>query len=527
MTDKATKVRYDTSEAIKNLNKLDRTVRKSGKTAKTSFNKAGGSVKNFEKWLIGLNPQVAAFSGQINGAAAAIAGMNPAFVGVAAAAVAATAAFIDWGEAGRTAIQNIEAAANTAKQNIESIDVLSASETEEATRGLRQELRDLKQTQADRKIADSQIKTEQAALQSRILQRKAALDQMLEAEKQNAKNIAEARDRAMAGSGATGAQLNRQIQDILDRASKVGRTGDVQRQQKLLDDARKLAQDAERPDFFLQRILQQERGIATGQDKGGGQELQKRKKALQDEIKALERRNKALSIASQKILAAQKADSGRRTRVNEEIKRIEAESDIADSIARQNENLAAGNQILQTRLGVLEGIKENFKTGASILFGEGEDVQRQQRGQIDSQFAAGQRGLQAAEVGNIEGLRDSLREIDEVQKQINAAKAKNDFTNAYKEREDGVKRLREQIVAAIKEQANLDRALGNVTSSRGEAIRQGQAAPNPNRELGPAETTTNQNFSINITGGNFDEATVKKLVDRLKREFRKETADRP
>lgn len=523
-----TKVRYDTDDAIKNLDKLDRKVRKSGQTAKKSFRSAGGGAKAFGKELINLDGRASAFASQMGQMGRLAATIPPHFVAIGAAVVAVTAAFVDWGEAGRTAIQNIEAAAATAKQNIESIDVLSAADTNAATRELKQELRDIQDRSADFRLQDAQVKTEQAALQTRILNRQRALDQIKDAEKQSAKDVADIRDRALAGSGASGAQLNKQIQDILDRASKVGRQGDVARQQKLLDDARKLSQDAERPDFFLQRILQQEQGIAKGTDKGSDtRALQERKKALADEIKQLQRRNQELSIASQNILAAQKIDKSRKIKVTEEIRRIEAESDIADAIARQNENLTAGNQILQTRLSFLQGIAESFKTGSSVLFGEGFDKQAEQRGQIDRQFGAGQRGLAAAKAGDVEGLKQALRDIDAEQKKINAAKALNDFTNAYQEREKGVKALREQIVAAIKEQANLDSALGNVQTSRGEAIRSGAAAPDPTRQLGPAETKQTFNQNVQITGGAFDEATIKKLVERLAREFRKETTKQP
>jgi hypothetical protein len=526
MPTEKTEVLYDVSKAEKELKKLDKSVVKSGKKAKSSFGDASGGVKQFGGVLSIASPQAAGFASQMTTIGAALAPISPAVVGVTGAVVAATAAFVDWGEAGRTAIQNIEAAASTAAANIERIDVLSAQETAEATRGLKQELRDLAQTAADRRVQDARIKQEQATLQTTILQRKAALSQIEDAERESGKIVADIRDRALSGGGATGAQLNRQIQDILSLASRVGREGDPARQQRLLDDARKLAERADRPDFFTQRILQQERGIAgdRGQPGPDAADIKERKTALQDEIKELQTRNKELSIASQEILAAAKLDKARRSRVSEDIKRIESESDIADAIGRQNERLLQGNQVLQTRLGLLERVKQGFQTGASIAFGEGRVTQAEQFGQIQRQFESGQRGLQAAERGDIEGLKQALVEIDEEQKKINDAKSRNDFTTAYKVREDGVKALRATIVEAIKEQSKLDEALGGVTTERAQQIQRGEAAtPLAPRAAEQPVRDVKQEILIQIQGLGIDESMLQALVDKLRRELRKDT----
>lgn len=517
-----TKVRYNTDEAIKNINKLDQRVKKAGATAKKSFKGSGKGLKDLGNIALSTNGKMAGMVGTAGNIATAIGGINPVVLGVTAVVVAAAASFVDWGEAGRKAIDGLAAAGEKAQRRLREIQVASDRQTAEATKGSKQRIREITEIQAEARIQDAKIKLEQATVQRQIIERKDMLAQMLKDEKASAQKIADARDAALSGSGRQGAQLDRQLLDLLDRAEKAGRSGDVERQQKLLDSVRDLAKDADRPDFFNQRVFQQEDRIQKKDESSDGIGSKKRQDAIKEEIRLLERRNRLLTIQSSELQADTKSLRGEKTQLSENVRAIEAASDANDAEAARLVLLKKLTGELGSTRSATEQFINTLQLGKSALVLKQSDLDRT-AGAVGGAQAASEQGRRAIVASDPAALEAALAKLNNNLDILTSQRGNNRLTGAAELETQQFEKVRKTLETALEQ--GFTRAINaraNFTPAAEARFDQGEEVTKPTDR---DQASTNVTINANIKGGAFDADTLKKFTEIAKREVRKATQE--
>lgn len=523
MAEKATKVRYDTSEAIDSINKLNAKVKKAGATAKKSFTGSGKGLKDLGNMALQTNGKMASMVGTAGQVAAAVGTINPVVLAVTGAVIAAAASFVDWGEAGRKAIDGLASAGEKAQRRLREIQVQSDRETSQQTLAAKQRIREITQIQAEARIEDAKIKLKQAGIQREIIARKDMLAQMVKDEKAAAMKIADARDAALSGSGRRGAQLDRQLLDLLDRAEKAGRQGDVERQQKLLDSVRDLSKDADRPDFFMQRVFQQEDRIQKQPEGAGDQKSKKRMDTIKEEIRLLEKRNRLLTIQSSELQANTKALRGEKTQLSEYTRQIEAASDVADAEKNRLVLLKQITDEIGSQRSATEEYIRILQLGKSKAGGVSDaDLSRTGRALAGGEQAAEQARAAIASKDAV-ALEAALKALNNNLDVLSTQRRNNDLTGAA---EFDVKRLesvRKTIETAIEQGFTKGiKGRSQFTPAAEARFDRGEAPAAPGER---DQASTNVTINANIKGGAFDADTLKKFTEIAAREVRKATQE--
>lgn len=257
----ATKVLYDVNQAIKELTKLDKKVDKSGKKTKKSFDEAGKGFDQLGGAIGGLNPQIGGLITKFSGLAATATPTGVAMAGIAAAAVAITASFVDVAAATRSADNVIGDFLSNAKKAQRFADLLSGSE--DARRAFKFE--EAKDEIAIRRLAitEEKIKREIArdGAAKLVVIEKDKLRQIAAAQKSAAnktlslqKRLADRQRGDLVGSVGVGRPTGAAIIDLTARAKAEAEKGNLDTAEALLSRAQGLSDELGNHVFFTNKI---------------------------------------------------------------------------------------------------------------------------------------------------------------------------------------------------------------------------------------------------------------------------------
>ena len=543
-----TEVLYSVQQAIKELTKLDKQVGKSGKKAKDSFKKSDKAILSFDNnltratrnFIRGFSPAIGAairptdnfLSGVIR-LTTELGPLAPAVLSVGAAVGVAAAAFIDFNEVARNSTIEIQGVIKALRDTLTTTDLLSNIIDQKELRKFKDRTRELTKIQAELNIEQASATQDKLALQNRLNNNLATLKKIEANEQQSAKSIQRIRDQAFVGSGATGAILNAQITEVLDQAAKSRQSGDLERATRLLQGARQLAADAQtdKPEFFLERIRQQEREITKAPEtqKVGDSALRDRLTAenelLQEQIVLATRRSQVITPKLKAIRGEKRQIEVARQELVE-VKKIE-ELERSRAVAVKAVNTALNKQ---------KTIYEDIGTAARAIlsiaspFGGigGDAFIDQVRGikRIKDDLRSARNSLRADTEGGDIAAGEQLTRVNQFLEIAARLEAEGILSGALKKDLAQSRLVRTELekILLIRGQLTEQGASSPIPTPasqlRTEAIEQATEAATL-----PGDRRPTVIIDVAVTGGPIDGETIKKFIPVIRREARKAVSE--
>lgn len=251
----ATKVLYDVSQAVKELNKLNKKVEESGDKAEESFDEGASSASLFDKALGKVSGTASKAAGSVRGVATAVGGVG-AVAAVAAAGVAAVVAqFIDLDEILKDSVASIEEFEKATQRVLNAREAISNIGDQAVNRDFRLAQRSLRLARAENARAQNSVETEKLAAKARLdvfkdelRRRESALKGSLDREQALRDRLA---DRAVSGQEFGGFDADLRAAKLNDAARQAAADGDIDRAEALEQAAKDVAREAQNQSFAL------------------------------------------------------------------------------------------------------------------------------------------------------------------------------------------------------------------------------------------------------------------------------------
>jgi hypothetical protein len=251
----ATKVLYDVSQAVKELNKLNKKVEESGDKAEESFDEGASSASLFDKALGKVGGTASKVAGSVRGVATAVGGVG-AVAAVAAAGVAAVVAqFIDLDEILKDSVASIEEFEKATQRVLNAREAISNIGDQAVNRDFRLAQRSLRLARAENARAQNSVETEKLAAKARLdvfkdelRRRESALKGSLDREQALRDRLA---DRAVSGQEFGGFDADLRAAKLNDAARQAAADGDIDRAEALEQAAKDVAREAQNQSFAL------------------------------------------------------------------------------------------------------------------------------------------------------------------------------------------------------------------------------------------------------------------------------------
>lgn len=576
LQDKATKVLYDVSQAIKELDKLNKKVQESEKKAKKAFSTQ--SVNAYDKRLKKLAYTLGGTDLSAKGLLTTLGG-SAAVLGAAAGGVASiAAAVLDLNTILRDTAANFEgfiAAFDRVREARESVsafgDVAAQRDLEFARRAVKLDQADLAREQNVTEAARDAAKKRLDFIRDELRNREALVKDSLKKEEDLRKKLAErtATDAADKFTGPVG----KKALDIGAAARQAAYEGNIELAEELEEAAKAAGEEAGNHALFLKDQSATRDAINASLRKQIGEQEKITSKAEQEvekyaaieaaleadidkqneKLKVILRQNRELSAQAKLIKEAIKAQ-GDLEKADTAARGVQARSATLNQFTREGldsflENIERRFEKLQQKVFGGAADAEIFDTFASALIKElqpvleltkrvsaGESVTAEDFKAIqDAIIPANELSAiltKAVQSGRIKGdeTKDDVRLLQQVVDQV--LELNKEVTSFRRVRGDDTA-IREGSAAPTRDDWSKlrDALIENTKAVKGEPSRAQQAAPaldqaalqsqGAQQQVAAAPQTVNVN--ANVKGGIIDEEVVKTITDLIRRELRKQT----
>lgn len=538
-----TKVLYDVSQAVKELDKLDRKVTKSGKTAEQSLKKGGEGVSRFGDLASKVNPKVSALTAKIRGLAASAGPAGVAVAAIGGSAAVAAVAFTDLGGALRNADDTLGRFNEKAARSRAILDAISS--TQDARRNVAfEDAKDAIVAQRGQIVAlqnANDIRKEAAAKALSIERDKlsrlqsafdAAARKTLSAEQRLADKRAE-----LQGSGNEfgGQAKGRQVGSLTAKARQEAQKGNVDTAEALIERAKQLSAELGNHVFFTNQIDQAnssvlkalERDVTESKKKESAlkQQASEQEQIVQGVESILGKENsRTRELARQlKLLGQQTAELSRQRKFERRLQAVDQggrELDEAQAGLRGEISSQLNESDFRKGINVLTNLVKGV-TDVRNLSTSGEDaaVFSDLENKITSALKVALKdNITPADVEQVGTLtNEAAKALADVKIGLDDGTL-NKFGQQFADRS-------QPIVDALTKFVNAGGNLGatglNESIPSAQARLRGQADSN---QASASRIQSQITVNANVKGGAFDNDTLKQLTDTIRREVRKEVS---
>jgi len=543
-----TEVLYDVSQAEKQLKKLDKSVVKSGKTAKKSFSgEAAGGLQKFGGTISKVSPKLGGMVSKLGGLAGS-GGLIAGGFAVAGGAILATIAnVVDLAGALENIDARLDVINQTAERTLKLRDAASALGDAAENRGIVEARRNLKLEKASVIRRQNEVEAARDAAKEEVFVRKAAFAEVDQAFKASVRIRQSAeqklqdklKERTIAGAlGQFGGQpKGRQVGSLTAKAESEARKGNIDTAEALIAKAQELSGELGNHVFFTNQIEKAQGAVV---------------RALEKDVKNAKTKEGALAQEREQLQGRVKDSEAFAVSLDKELKLI----------LRQNRALGAATTLIKERALIAKDFQaqqegaRRVETGVrqiTDITGDigGQAFVGQLRDQFGNAFTAvvkefgsklgtigeGRQSIDAI-LGSIggslsEAFEDGVLTPAEIQKiQENAAGVSDALSFLEKDLASGA------ISGALKQDVerilSLFRGIENLGVGGEKFVTGGGGFDTPISETGAVGTRqereqevvrrVSQEINVNIEGGLIDETTIEQLVDIIRREVRKEVS---